>query len=113
MRAYSAFSRAEGESEGAVLVFANTAKEARRLSFGYCWNVDNWFDQAVRWLRQFGIEKLANQEKLEAGIPHVVDNPISCKNCELWGCGVRDNECLYCGGYPGDDLIELYEERNQ
>jgi len=113
MKAYSGFSRIDGPIEGAVLVFANSAKEARKLAYGHCLNVDEWTDQAVKWIKDddtiFG---LANQQKLNDSIPHVVDCPIDCESCEEWGWGITaDNKCCGCGEYPGDDLVRALTMR--
>ena len=83
MRPYIAFSRYGGAPEGAILVFAYTAKEARRLAWqsGECLNVDEWIDLAVRWKRDKSIYALADQEKLQAGLPHIISDPAGCASC--------------------------------
>lgn len=114
MRAYMAFSRCVGPEEGAILVIHNTAKEARKLAYGAIDFFEiEWIDQAVLWIRDEDIFLLANQYKLETGDPHYVRNPVGCKSCGLWGCGLTTHDttaeiyCSYCGGFPGDELIRL------
>ena len=108
MKPYIAYSRAEPEG-GSILIIANTAKEARLLAWrsGECWNVDEWFDQAARWLRDKSILALADQDKLAAGIAHVVTDPLACESCGLWGCGIEeDGTCLWCDRWAGTLLAE-------
>lgn len=89
--------------EGAVLVFAHTAKEARKLAYPF---IESWFDN-IEWIdmraqRLRGKEHLyaeADQEKLKAGIPHVIESPRSCRSCCLWGSVIgEDGLCEYCRG---------------
>lgn len=111
MKPYIAFSKAEGPQEGAVLVIANTVREAKKLAWGQCWNVDEWIDLAVRLMRDVGIMKLANQSKLTANEPHVVDSPLGCQSCGLWGAGVKsDGACCYCGEQVGEILARCLAE---
>lgn len=113
MRAYMGYSRGMGPQEGAVLVIANTAREAKPLAWG-AWglfDVDEYTDIAIRWLRDDHIMALADQKKLAADEPHVIDSPVGCKSCELWGCGVRnDGTCCYCDGPAGDELVRIIEK---
>ena len=106
MKPYMAFSRVEGPVEGAILVFSFTAKDARKLAWGWCLNVDDWLDQAVRLIRDDSIFSLADQGKLAANVPHIIDSPISCECCEMWGAGItKDGLCGNCNEFPGDALI--------
>lgn len=78
MRAYMAWA---GEPEdGAVLVFAHTSREARRLAADevQSWTRCDYIDVRVRWLRS-DCAHLREQDG-----PHVVDNPPSCRDCERW-----------------------------
>ena len=110
MRTYSAYSSAEGPREGAILVIANTAREAKNLAWksGELFNVDEWTDLAVRWLRDEHIIKLADQIKLAAGQSHVVADPLACMSCERWGYEVDDaGFCCDCGEWAGLVLGEV------
>ena len=101
LRAYSAFSSDAGAREGAVLVFASTAREARRMAWGRCLNVDEWIDQAVRWIRGADIMLLAEEDG-----KHVVEQPLCCESCGLWNAGLDDDDlCGECGQFPGAVLI--------
>ena len=108
MKFYAAFSRNEGIEEGAILVVANTAKEAKKIAWqsGLCFNVDEYFDLSIRWLR--------NKENYEplvknTNVSHIVADPIYCKSCKIWGQGLdKFGNCGYCGEYPGDELVNLF-----
>lgn len=96
MRAYIGYDGPGGTGEGAVLIFANTAKEARRLGFGEIngWFDTEWIDMRVNWLKN-----LPNHlKKLDTGDVRVIDSPPSCPNCMLWGYVlVQDGKyCEYC-----------------
>ncbi|KKM17966.1 hypothetical protein LCGC14_1670470 [marine sediment metagenome] len=88
MRAYMYYSRSGGSEEGAILVFANTAREAGREGWGtgHLMIVDEYIDGAVRWLRDKDwLFEEADKDKLAAGIAHVIDDPRSCSACYYWG----------------------------
>ena len=109
MRAYSAFSRSAGPQEGAVLVVAHTARAAKRIAWPLwlCWNMDDYTDLAMRWLRDENLLALADQDKLAAGIEHAVDSPLGCQSCKLWGYGVdADGACCHCGEPAGELLVK-------
>lgn len=89
-------------ADGACLVFAYTAREARRLAFDV---LRGWFDDAqwihartrrlrlhAEWLRT-----QADQAALAEGRSHVIDDPASCKNCDRWGPPINDTgSCERC-----------------
>jgi hypothetical protein len=83
-----AFSKHEGPEGGAFLVIHHTARQAKALAgrSGACWNVDEFFHIAVKWLRDPEIMALANKEKLKADEPHVVDSPVNCTQHETPIC---------------------------
>jgi predicted Zn-ribbon and HTH transcriptional regulator len=101
LKPYMGYSHAGGSQEGAVLIFAYNIKEAKRLAWPALHGlfVDDFIDMAVKVIK--GGDYLFKQmpkwstEKLTAGLPHVVDNPPICKNCEFWGVG-EFNEEGYC-----------------
>lgn len=102
------FSREAGPEEGAVLIIANTAKQARKLAWQGCFlGIDDWLDQAVRLIRDESALLLANQTKLKADEPHVVDSPLHCEACGWWGAGLTEDQlCGNCNEHPGDDLVK-------
>lgn len=110
MKTYIAYSSSAGPTEGTILVIANTARKAKNLAWksGELFNVDEWTDLAVRWLRDEYIMRLADQVKLAAGEPHVVAEPLACESCKAWGCEVDDNGiCCGCGQWAGLALGEV------
>lgn len=111
MKPYVAFSKLAGRAEGSILVIARTAKEARKMTWqsGECWNVEEWTDLAVIWLRDDYVFALADQKKLAAGKPHVVgDDLLVCESCDQWGHDINvDSMCCWCGEYAGDVLTEV------
>lgn len=114
MKAYIGFDRHVGPEEGAVLIFANTAREAKKISFGsIVWGSDEWTDYAVRWLKNDpDVFLLGDQEKLAINQPHVIDDPLGCNHCGFWNAGITEDDlCCNCMAYPGDELIELLKSK--
>ncbi len=74
-------------SEGACLIFAHTAKEAKKVGYNEClrdWDVD-FINVKVKKLKQTEfLFSQADTKKLKLSIPHVVDDPITCPKCGLW-----------------------------
>ena len=101
LRPYMLCDRHGGSQEGAVLVFANNAREAKKVgwSMGELMDIcDNeWINIEVLWLKKSPhIFEEADQEKLEKGIPHLA-NPRMCLSCELWGHEMAtDDLCIGC-----------------
>lgn len=112
LKPYVVFSRGAGLEEGAALILAQSAKEAKRLAWQQsALDFDDFVDLGIRLLRgpQF-ILPLANQTKLKAGIPHIVGSPAACAVCEVWGAGLTiDGLCSNCNEYPGDTLAGLFK----
>lgn len=100
LKIYTGYSFAEGQGEGAVLVFAHNIREAKKLAYPY---MNDWFDSdfldvIVKLLSDCDhLYTQADKEKLDDGIAHVIDNPAVCENCELWG-GIPnvDGTCSIC-----------------
>jgi predicted Zn-ribbon and HTH transcriptional regulator len=98
MRAYMGFSRSIGSQEGAVLVFAHNAKEARKLTYDDGLVVDEWIDTAVKWIRESHLFDCADKAKLARDEPHLIDDPPSCRACYQWGHPIdADGYCPQCG----------------
>ena len=98
--------------EGALLVFANTAREAKKIGYQAvrCWNDEAEFIniRVKKLTREIEyLYSLADQISLEENIPHVNDTPPCCIDCETWGdpldkngrCAdcAQDKEEVYCG----------------
>ena len=79
LRSYMAYDRELGSEQGACLVFAATAREARRIAGPTVaeWGDGHWIDVTAKWLRS-GCPHLRAQDG-----PHVVQPP-TCRSCELW-----------------------------
>lgn len=96
LKPYAVFERGSKE-DGAVLAFASTAREAKKLGWPY---LRNWFDTLRR---DVVAERLAESEHImrqrrcftEA---HAIESPDSCPCCGLWGRDLR-TYCADCGGY--------------
>ena len=103
------YSRCAGQSEGAALVFAHTAKEAKKIGWGGIGNDltgGEYIDLAVTIIKDspwiFGE---ADAEKFDRSEPHVIDSPRSCSSCEMWGLEIfADGLCSNCR----DNLFDKY-----
>lgn len=86
----------EDPAEGAILVFAHTAREAKRIGWPELrgWSVE-YVDVRVRRLRDHR-EYLMS---LYNGSP-VIGSPPTCNVCEMWGAPIREDGkgCAYCYG---------------
>ena len=107
------YSRAVGTEEGAVLIFAHTSKEARKISASTLMDmmVSDYCDVAVKLLEKDDfLYDQGNKDFLTKNIPHVIDSPIVCKECQLWGYEL--NEVALCEDCQDkiDESWEEYEE---
>lgn len=102
----------EDSTEGACLIFAHTAKEAKRIGYkdwARIWDID-FIEVRVRKLKQTDyLFSLADKGKLEKDIPHIIDDMPVCERCELWS-----EEPLNENGLCNDcrDYEEFEEEYN-
>ena len=87
LKPYMGYSAFAGEEEGAVLIFARTAREARKIGYqAASFITDEYIDFAVHFMRNSTfLYADADQAKLRNNIPHVIDQPTLCKCCEFWG----------------------------
>ena len=88
LNAYMAYSRNLGPEEGAVLVFAHYVQEARVVGWKRmgCELTDEYIDFTAKRIRHSPwLFKEANEIKLANDEPHVIDNPLICAECGLWG----------------------------
>lgn len=98
---YMGYSAGAGTKMGACLIFAHSAKEARKIGWQETNGMfaDEYIDYAVRILRgSEWLYKEANKDKLANDIPHVIVDVRSCKNCGLWGISEinEDGLCIMC-----------------
>lgn len=111
MKPYMAFSRALGSAECAILVFAHTAREAKKVGWGVgAWMItDDFTDFAVRWMKAHPwLEKEMNAELAAQDKAHVIDDPRYCKACEQWGEEIGDDGlCPDCRDGKIDELEYL------
>lgn len=88
MNTYMVFSGSLGSEQGAFLVFAHTAREARKVGWPYAsfTLTDEYIDLAARRLRNKPwLYNEGDQAKLSQGKPHVIEDPTSCSQCFYWG----------------------------
>ena len=111
LKAYMGYSRAGGSREGACLVFAHNTKEARTLTYPVLidWfdhnGSDDYIDTVTKVLKECEhLFKEANQDKLAAGVAHVIESPKTCIVCEMWGEEI--DEKGYCEGCRPEGVDE-------
>lgn len=102
LRAYIAY--AGHPEEGAALVFARTATEAKRLAWPV---IQGWMDcdyigLRVRWLRN-GADWHRDPEAEAKGEPYVIEAPRVCERCEQWYEDGLDGTTGLCSGCFDDD----------
>jgi len=88
----------EDPREGAALIFACSVREAKLLAWSILrsWFQVDYIDISVRLVKDSEyLYAEADQEKLALDMPHVVESPRTCKDCELWGVSEL-NEEGYC-----------------
>ena len=92
----------DGDSEqGAVLVFAHTAREAKKVGWPAItgWACDaEYTDLRVLLIRDKPhLFEDADKVMLVADKAHANDNPTSCPNCGMWGAKInKDGICEDC-----------------
>lgn len=118
LKMYMGYDVADGGSGGSVLVFAHNSNEARKLAYPF---IHDWLDARLKDVRTrlLTAEHLRAEgikAKLDADIPHVIDDPLICLNCELWGSKpiILKNGTEICEGcmeeYENETGIELTTE---
>ncbi len=91
MKPYMGYDNLGGSAEGAILIFAHTAREAKKVAWGFYSFIqevcdDEYINLRVTLMKDCDyIFKEANQDKLKANTPHVIESPTGCKGCEQWG----------------------------
>lgn len=102
LKPYVGYFRGAGAGKGAVLIFAHTAEEAKKVGWR-CSTLrneicdDDYLDMAVRLLKGKHLFLNADRIKLARDTAHVIDEPTRCKLCGWWE-GPIDAEgvCLSC-----------------
>ena len=86
--------------EAACIVFAHTAREARKVGWAtiHSWTSCNFIQVKAKWLSDSEhIFAQADREKLVLGKSHVVECPMVCSNCQQWGYVLdADGYCEGC-----------------
>jgi hypothetical protein len=68
-----------------MLVFADNAHDARKMSYGYDWHDKSdtpWIDWVAVQLYRLNPEL----RELDTGEPRVISSPPSCEYCHCWNC---------------------------
>lgn len=88
LNVYMGYPRSVGSGEGACLIFAHTAREAKRLAWPeivYDLGAEDFTNVAIKRLRDKEyLYSQGDQEKLARGEPHVIFAPTSCRECGYW-----------------------------
>lgn len=82
-------------SEAACLIFATSAREAKKLAYPilYDWHGMDWIDIRVRRIPDDSVRHLQRSDE-----PHAIESPPTCPRCEMWGyCDPDENYCEYYG----------------
>jgi hypothetical protein len=85
--------------EAAILVFAHTAREARKVGRPTINQFDHfasYVDIHVSKLNKSHLFAEADPIKLAGGIAHVIESPNTCPNCETWGGALAGDGCEFC-----------------
>jgi len=103
VRAYSVYDRHVGPREGACLVFANTAREAKKIGWRIIsyWGADSFIDTGVSFLkdRTDFLQSLKEKET-----PHAIESPPVCIRCETWGGVLKEGDiCEDCRDEEKED----------
>ena len=100
MRAYMCFHSGD-QRDGAMLAFAESARQARAMSYGFGWGEpERWIEWRAIWQRNLAWQLAALYE----GRAAVIDSPPTCTICYLWGgAWVRGTTiCEDCKEYEED-----------
>ena len=102
MKAYMGWDGAGDPSDGAALIFAHNAKEAKKVFWNSCAGSiagERYIDSQVTWLRDR--PWLFDEMPVSAEVgdkPCVLDSPRSCRCCGCWGHEPigKDERCDTC-----------------
>lgn len=84
--------------EGAALIFAHTAKEAKSMARRVSWMDCDYTDIRVKLLREGDGAHLRKM-----GLPHIIEAPPVCARCELWKITPMDEATGLCDDCFDDD----------
>lgn len=87
-----AYDRIEGPGEAAMLVFAESAKEARKISHGAHWCTSDWID----WVATRMWDVPEHLAALDNGNEQIIEAPPTCPSCDCWGGHLLPGGCDYC-----------------
>lgn len=83
--------------EGAVLIFAESAKQAKVIGFPDVqgWTQCEFTDMRVRLIKEHPDYLMTLRTK---DTPHCIDNVPSCPRCEFWGAPLNADRsaCAFC-----------------
>jgi len=97
MRLYPYMAHDGNFSEGAALIFAPSARIAKKLAWsGVGWLQCDFIDVRVHRIRQ-NVDYLMS---LRANGVNVIDDPPTCPVCEMWGAPIFTDRkgCELCDG---------------
>jgi len=86
----------DGEpEESAILVFAHSVKEAKKIAFPvfqrWC-NDTVWINIRAKQMKDAEHLRIeGDKDLMEKNIPHYNDDPTVCKQCEYWGQPINKN----------------------
>ena len=95
MNPYIVYDDSIGPQEGAAMVFAHTAREARKVGYPECrdWHGTAWIDCRARRLPS----EPHLMEQAVSDQPHIVHNPKTCERCGFWGGKpLEGGGCEFC-----------------
>lgn len=97
------YSRALGAPEGAILIFANDRREAKKIGWGVASGMitDDYIDFDIRSMQ----DRPHIMELVKGTEPHVIDSPEVCPKCNLWGNppGIDSEGRICCEGCQEDE----------
>ncbi len=97
LNAYMGHLACTDPDDGACLIFAHTAREARKLAWPILeswWMAECWIDVRIRRLRDMPwLYRDADAVKLAADEPHAIECPTVCPRCQLWGLDDPETCC--------------------
>lgn len=91
MNAYSAYVKDE-QCEGAMLVFAKTARRARVISHNLDWACCDYLDWVATRIKNLP----SHLKTLDNGSEQVITCPPKCPNCGWWGYERLHDGCEGC-----------------